>query len=322
MRVLLSVFVSFAFLVSSVTASSQAGLSPTSLKVDGLNFESEVTALYLGDFGNARMERDGSAYSFLLSEFINAYSRICPSHLPRNKVELTKTRCIAETVTRNGFGVETNRYCSQYETYGTGRYADPALLRISSNLDAKLSREVLGDIIPRQGSDPAAASRRMTDVALSAKGDMDRLLAQNSCGSAALKRFQANLERFGSQQAPLRLANSATLATVRGGGGAYVKSDYSKLVDALVRVNAQGWMMNRYIGGSISQVSVRTGADGRPIRINARYRFNTLGQVSNGAVDVSFENGRPKCLFFFDAPQTCRVPSPGVVTAYEKGEYR
>ncbi len=316
-------FAFYGLLFGSTVALAQSSLGPKSLKAGGLNYESEVTAIYLGDFSNARLQPEGDAYAFLLREFINSFSRTCANALPANKVEIMGSRCVAERVTRNGFGVEISRDCAQYENYGTGRFADPGLMRISSRLEAKQSRDVLGSIIPRQGVDPMASSRRMMDVAVAAKGDMDTLLGQNACTSPALKRFQANLERFGSGSPALKLASGATLASTRGGGGAYEPSDYGKMIDALIGENARGWMFNRYVPGSVSAVSViNRDGQGRPALIDARYRFNQLGQVSNGTVRVTFTNGRPACIYFFDAPSTCRVPSPGVVTAYEKGEYR
>ncbi|KEO88734.1 hypothetical protein EH31_14940 [Erythrobacter longus] len=311
--------------VGLASLSAQSGLGAGSLKVDGLNYESEVQAIYLGDFANARLQPEGNAYAFLLDKYIGAYSRTCAAHLPSNKVEIMASRCVRETVTRNGFGVETNRYCSQSETYGTGRFADPDLLALSKRLESRQAGEILGSILPTQGQAPGASSRRMVDQALAADGDMERLLSQNGCTSPALKRFQANFERFGTGAAPLKLANGATLSSTRGGGNgaAYVPSNYGKMVDALIRENARGWMMNRYMQGSVSNVAVtRKDASGRPLSISARYRFNQLGTLTNGSVTVEYRDGRPVCLYFFDAPNTCRVPSPGVVTAYEKGEYR
>ncbi|MEL6541354.1 MAG: hypothetical protein AAFQ34_08115 [Pseudomonadota bacterium] len=312
----------FATLLSGAVVHAQSGLSSSDLKVSGLNYESEATAIYLGDFANARLEPEGNKYAFLLNDFIDAYSKTCDAHLPPNKVALTRERCVQETVTRNGFGVETNRYCSQYVTEKTGYFADPDLLRISKALEQKMSQEIIGSIIPQQGTDAGATARRLTDIALAGNGDMAALLNQNRCTSPALKRFQANLERFGTNQAPLRLANGATLKSVRGSDGPYIPSDYGKLIDALIAKNAQGWAFNRYIRGSVSGVNVGATPDGRPNTINARYRFSQLGQPNNGSVRVTFKDGRPACLYFFDAPRTCRIPSPGIVTAYEKGEFR
>ena len=303
-------------------AYAQSNLSTSDLHVSGLNYESEATAIYLGDFANARLEPEGNKYTFLLNDFIDAYSKKCDAYLPADKVALTRERCVQETVTRNGFGVETNRYCSQYVTEKTGFFADPDLHRISKALEKKVSREIIGSIIPQPGTDAGATARRLTDIALAGNGDMARLLAQNSCTSPGLKHFQANLERFGTNQTPLKLASKATLASVRGSDGPYVPSDYGKLIDALIAKNAQGWAFNRYIRGSVSGVNIGATPDGRPAMINARYRFSQLGQPNNGSVRVTFENGRPACLYFFDAPRTCRIPSPGVVTAYEKGEVR
>ncbi|MEM7687715.1 MAG: hypothetical protein AAF291_01715 [Pseudomonadota bacterium] len=312
----------FATLLSGAVVHAQSGLGSNDLKVSGLNYESEATALYLGDFANARLEPEGNKYAFLLNDFIDAYSKKCDANLPADKVALTRERCVQETVTRNGFGVETNRYCSQYVTKKTGFFADPDLLLISKALEKKISREIIGSIVPQQGSDAGATARRLTDIALAGNGDMATLLSQNGCTSPALKRFQSNLERFGANQTPLRLASGATLKSMRGGDGSYAPSDYVKLIDALIAKNAQGWAFNQYIQGSVSAVNVGATPDGRPNTINARYRFNQLGRPNNGSVRVTFKDGRPACLFFFDAPRTCRIPSPGIVTAYEKGEFR
>lgn len=323
MRLSMKICTGLALVLAPLTAMAQSGLTTTSLKADGLNYESEVTALYLGDFANARLRPEGDAYSFLLRNYIDAFSRKCPAQLPANKVEITAQRCTAERVTRNGYGVEISRDCAQWETYGTGRYADPALMNISKRLEAKQGRDVIGSIVPTQGGDLGSYSRRITDIALAAQGDMDTLLGQNACSSGALKRFQANLERFGSGSPALKLAGGATLASTRGSGGAYVPSDYGKMVDALIEQNARGWMMNRYLPGSVTAVSVtQKDASGRPTNISARYRFNQLGQIQNGSVQVAFRDGRPVCMYFFDARSTCRVPNPGIVTAYEKGEYQ
>lgn len=307
-------------------AVAQRGMSANSLKVDNLNYESEILAIFLGDFANARMEPESSQYSVLLSGFIGAFSRKCDSSLPANKVEIMASRCVAEQVTRNGFGVEISRSCARYETYGTGRFADPVLLAISKRTQGQQSNILLGDILNGQGRAPGAGARQMTDVALAAQGDMDTLINQNQCGSAAMARLQTNLKRFGNGERGLKLANGATLASVRqgsGASGAYVPSDYGAMIDALVAENARGWMINRYVRGSVSSVSVGSkDAAGRPGRVTASYGFNTLGQISRGNVVLTFEDGRPACLYYSDAPRTCRIPSPGIVTAYEKGEYR
>lgn len=282
-----------------------------------------MTALYLGDFPNARLRPQGDAYAILLRPCIDVFSRQCPWQLPANKVEIMGSRCVTECVTRDGYGFEISRTCAQYESYGTGRYADPALMSISRRLEAKQGRDVFDSIVPNRGGGPAASSRRITDFALAAQGDMDTLLGRNSCTSPALKRFQANMQRFGSGSPALKLAGGATLASTRGGGGAYVPSDYGKMVNALIQENARGWMMNRYLPASVTGISVtQKDAKGRPTNISARYRFNQLGQIQNGSVQVAFRDGRPVCMYFFDARSTCRVPNPGVVTAYEKGEYR
>lgn len=313
--------------LSGATAQSSQQLSARSLNVAGFNYETELTALFLGDFGKARMQPDELRFLALLNGYIGAYSQQCPSFLPKDRIEITESRCVEQTVMRNGWGVQVgSATCSRYQNFGTGRYGDPQLMRLSARLAASLTPGLLGSSLGLNGGDPMASSRQMMDTALAMGNDMPNLLERNGCASPAVKRLQANIVRFATRQPALRLASGATLATLRapaGAGAAFRDSDYARLVDALIAENAQGWMLNRYVSGSASDVSVesRDGA-GRPAQLTARYQFGSFGGQEAGTVSVTFSDGLPECLYFFDAPQTCRLPSRRVITAYEKGEYR
>lgn len=314
--------------VGGVFAQSRA-LSESSLNVEGLNYESELTALFLGDFENARMEADSVNFLSLLESYINGFSRQCASYLPENRVEITESRCVEESVMVNGWGVEVGpRTCSRWENFGTGRYADPRLKRTLARLEAGYTPNFLRDVLLTE--DPASASlgtsRRMMDVAISLGDDMTVLFEQNGCASDGIGRLQENMVRFAEGEPPLRLASGATLASLRSRGAPEAEfrdSDYQRLIDELVAENAMGWMINRYIAGSASQVSV-TDRDsaGRPIQIRASYLYNGFEGQSRGGVTLIFRDGLPECLYFADAPQNCRLPSRRIITAYEKGEYR
>lgn len=305
-------------------AVAQGGLAPGSLKVDGLNYETELKAIYLGDFGAARIEPESLRFTSLMDQYIDAYAKQCDQHLPRNKVELTEQVCATETVTRNGFGIETNRYCSQWRTVGTGLYADPQLVNANGRIKSNLYPGQLGSMIGlNRSTSPIEAQRQMVDIVLSFGDDMPRLLSANGCTGAATQRLQANLLRMANGEAGLKLASGATLESTRGGGGAFVDSNYGRMIDDLIIENSRGWMLNRYVGGSTSAVSVtQRDGQGRPINISANYLFNQMGNRQRGSVRLTFEDGLPKCLYFFDAPQTCRLPSRRIITAYEKGDYR
>lgn len=310
-------------------AFAQGGLGPNSLKVDGLNYETELKAIYLGDFGAARIEPESLRFTSLMDQYIDAYAKQCAQHLPRNKVELTEQVCATETVTRNGYGVETNRYCSQWRTVGTGLYADPQLVGANGRIKGLLYPGQVGSMIGLNPStSPIEVQRQMIDIVLSFGDDMPRLLSANGCTGAATQRLQANLLRMASGEAGLKLASGATLESTRGGagggsGGAFIDSNYGRMIDDLIIENSRGWMLNRYVGGSTSAVSVtQRDGQGRPVNISASYLFNQMGNRQRGSVRLTFENGLPTCLYFFDAPQTCRLPSRRIITAYEKGDYR
>lgn len=317
---------SVSLIAGASIAYAQSGLTANSLDVDGLNYETEMTGLYLGDFANARLRNNDMRFLVFMNQYIDAFSRQCAAALPRNKVEITESRCVQESTPVNIYGNPVGpTTCSQYQSFGTGRYADPDLYRAANRLEANLTPRAMGDALGLTGGDPIEWSRQMADVALSVGDDMPNLLTKNGCNSAAVRRLQANIQRFADGREPLRLANGATLASLRSGsgGGAFVDSNYQRMVDELIRENAQGWSFNRYVAGSASQVSVgRRDSQGRPARLSASYRFSGFGGAQAGSVDISFENGVPKCLYFFDAPNVCRLPSRRVITAYEKGDYR
>lgn len=313
------------FIAGASVAYAQSGLQPNSLNVDGLNYETELTALYFGDFDNARLQNNDIRFLVFMNQYIDAFSRICAASLPKNKVEITESRCVRESTPVNVYGNPVGpTTCSQYQNFGTGRYADPDLYRTANQLEANLTPRAMGDALGLTGGDPIEWSRQMADVALSVGDDMPHLLTRNGCNRAAVKRLQANIQRFADGKAPLRLANGATLASQRSSDGqAFVDSNYRRMVDELIQENARGWSFNRYVAGSASQVSVgRRDSQGRPASLSARYRFSGFGGAQAGSVNISFENGVPKCLYFFDAPRVCRLPSRRVITAYEKGDYR
>lgn len=318
----------FSLPLTGAVAQTSQQLSPRSLNVEGFNYETEFTGLFLGDFENARLEPNDLRFLAFLNGYIGAFSRQCPSFLPKDRVEITESRCVRERVTRNGYGVQIGpATCSQYQSFGTGRFADPQLMRLSSRLEANLTPGIVASSMGLNGQDPLGSSRQMMDTVLSLGDDMPRLFQRNGCGSAAIRRLQANIVRFAGGQPALRLTSGATLTSVRSPsapkGAAFRDSDYRRLIDAFVAENAQGWMVNRYVPGSASNAVVQSrDSAGRPAQVSADYQFSGFGGQSAGSVTLTFKDGLPECLYFFDAPQTCRLPSRRIITAYEKGAYR
>lgn len=56
--------------------------------------------------------------------------------------------------------------------------------------------------------------------------------------------------------------------------------------------------------------------------ISAKYTYRGMGGAATGSVRLDFANGEPECLYFFDAPTSCRKASRRIVNAYLDGTYR
>lgn len=309
----------------TVQAQSPEALTADSLTLDKLNYEKELTALYLGDFTNSGLQPNDGPFASVFPAYVTSFARNCAAYLPSNRVEIKKQECARESTPVNAFGNPVGpTTCVEYRNVGTGLYAKPELLAISQGLQAIQGGQLLGNIFNRS-DDPMAMSRKMTDVLLLAGDDMSKLFGLNKCDSPALQRLEDNMARFAQGGTPLRLASGDTLAEVMAGKPKHDLSkpaDHARLIDDLITENSKGWAFNRYIRGSVGNVSVRSrDAQGRPQRISANYRFSQMGQAVGGSVELAFQKGLPKCLFFFDAPSTCRVPSPRIANAYERGEY-
>jgi len=308
-----------------VAAQAADALKAESLNLDKLNYEKELTALYLGDFANADMEPESGSFASVFPSYVTTFARNCAGYLPSNRVEITKQECARESTPVNVYGNPVGpTTCVEYRTVGTGLYAKPELLAISERLQALQGGQLIGDFFNRSG-DPMATSRKLTDVLLLANDDMNKLFGLNRCDSQALQRLEDNMARFAQGGTPLRLASGDTLADVMARKPKHDLSkpaDHARLIDDLITENSKGWAFNRYIRGSVGNVNVRSrDAQGRPQRISANYRFSQMGQAVGGSVELAFQKGLPKCLYFFDASSTCRVPSPRIANAYERGEY-
>ena len=303
------------------------GLSLASFSADGLNYETELTALYLGDFAHARLERVSVEFDALFGSYLSAFARRCNAYLPANKVEMTRSECAREQYTVNGYGVRVGpSTCIEYREVGTGLYADRALYAAQQRVDAEVGRNMLRDTLRGMAANnPMGTAMRTVDAMTSLGRDMDSLIEMNACASAGLKRFQENMRRFALGEPPLRLAGSETLASIRPKTAmtTFKDSNYTRLLDDLIAENAQGWMVNRFVRGSVSDVVVSSRDDlGRPSRITGNYLFDSLNGRSKGSVTLQFDRGLPQCVYFSDFPTTCRAPSRRVVTAYENGRYQ
>ncbi len=298
------------------------GLNAKSLNTLNLNYETELTGVYLGDFKHARLSADGVPVSMIFRHYLEAFGRHCKHCLPANKVPITVSECATESVTRDGWGYEISRTCVEWRDVPTGLYADAALYASSNRVSHAAGMNMLSESM---GEGDLLAGRGAVDDKLSLGNDMEKLVLQNGCKSDALKRFEQNLYRFVEGKPPLKLAGNETLASTRKINKAALHSNnlnFKQLLNELIIENSRGWMINRYMRGSVGRIRVQSrNSDGSPRKVFANYSYNTMGQISSGSVTLIFSNGIPKCLYFFDAPRNCRHPSRRIITAYEKGKY-
>lgn len=308
-------------------AAAASALSPSSLRTDGLNFGDDLARIYVGDFGRVGFDKGSTELSILVSQYMSTFSRSCASELPKDKVEIMAQECAREEWTVNGYGVEQpgSRRCVDYRTVGTGRYADPQVYRLHQRLDASMTSAMMGGMFGamKQGGDAASGVRRMTDIAIYAKNDIPKLVQANGCASPALMRLQANLLRFGEGKDPIVMpggvAGLADPGVAAGGPGK--EQNFQRLLDDLITEQSQAWMMNRYLPGSVRPGLPTRDPQGRPRQVGASYSYMAMGKTYAGRLSVTFDNAGPQCLYFSDLPESCRVPSPRIVSAYRKNQY-
>ena len=296
-------------------------LNVGSFTTNGLNFESELMAIYLGDFNHARLEPVSTVTSALLSKYLYAYGKQCDAFLPSDKVAITESECAAEEVTRNGYGMVISRNCVRWREKLTGLYADPRLYSINNSLARNAGLNMLGGMLY---GDPFAA-RAIADDLIAIGNDMNNLVSKNKCYNAGLERFENNLVRFITKNQPLLLPGKETLELVFSSSKVNLKLDnldLGALLNDLIAENARGWMMNRYLLHSVGNIRVTSKSrSGKPESVRASYFFKNFGKRYRGDVVLNFKNDLPACLYFSDAPQTCRHPSRGIVNRYQRGAY-
>jgi hypothetical protein len=309
---------------STPASAPAAKLTPASLHTESLNYGDDLKRIYVGDFEHVGFKPDSTELGFIVGGFMKVYSESCDRYLPKDKVEIMTQECSREVWTVNGYGVEQpgSRHCASWRTVGTGRYADPRVYSLNQKLDANVAGGMMSDVLnglKQQGGDPAGGTRKMTDVVVYVKQDMDHFLDDNGCASGAIVRFQANMLRFGRGEEPIRMSGGAeaVAATTKLASG----QNYERLVDDLISQESSAWMMNRYSSGSAVVNAVQHDSGGQTRQVDARYRFMTMGHPGMGNVRVMFGDGIPQCLYFSDFPSTCRAPSPKVVSDYKRNQY-
>ncbi|WP_432264684.1 energy transducer TonB [Autumnicola psychrophila] len=286
---------------------------------NGLNFEIELTDIFMGNFEDVPFKRDELFFNFLFNAYVTEYAKNCDSSLPPNKIELTKRECSSEEIVKNGYGITIRRNCVSWRTVGTGYFAAPKMYTALQTLEQFL----LGNVLSMaQNADVIGASVKMTGEMKSLHMDMAALVRMNGCDSPGLKRFQENLRLFAHDLQPMRIESMIAKRKEEKTEVA-INQDVKLLVEDLVYENSRQWNFNTFHKGSVDQVQIVTyDSKGRPGKLTAEYLFTGFSGKKKGSVTVTFNsNGFPYCLYFFDFPSTCRPASRKIVNTYAKNGY-
>ncbi len=291
------------------------------LQTEGILEEDEILAIYNGQFQNISAQPGTMAFDLLLNSYVYEKARECTAYLPEDKVELTYQECAEEMVTRDGYGTEISRYCVSWRTVKTGLYTTPELdaaMKVKQGPTQNSAVNMMAEMI-REG-DPMDFARNTMRTNKTLENDITLLFKNNKCNGNALKLFETNL---------LNLANgresiSSHFVPTTGAANTeidYNSQNYASLVEDLILDQSKGWLMNRYIVNSAANVAINKDAQGRPSFITANYEYNGFSGKQKGSVKITFNNGKPECLYFHDYPNKCNQAAKYIVKRYQQNTY-
>jgi hypothetical protein len=315
---------------SSPASAEPASTASAHFSAAGLNDEDDLLRIYSGAFQSVRLDRGGTGFMLIVSSYMEDFARDCKRFLPANKVEITVQQCPqtgpAPDVPLFGKPPAPAPPCVP-QTVGTGLYADPQLYSAVQKVSAKSSANLLGNLLGMgnakgsRGATPFTLPTQINDQLVAVGTEMETLIRTNVCGSSGLRNFQTNLIRFANGEDPIKLAGAVPSGVAGSAGGPVRDADFTRLLDDLLAAGARAWVVNRYRPGSITDPIVSHDPRGYPVRVMARYAYADTRGPQRGKVTVTFKDGSPDCIYFSDAPDTCRVPATRVVSAYERNAY-
>ncbi|MFD1615109.1 hypothetical protein [Gelatiniphilus marinus] len=322
-KLILLFFVAFALISASPKINKNYNSNPNSntnnlvFNAKGLHFETVLTNIFKGNFIDIPFDRDHSTFVLLYNAYVTTYAKHCTSSLPADKIELTRPECVKERVTTDGYGWEVSRICIEWIDVGTGLYAAPEMFNAKVILENLQAGDALRNMYKMMKQDnPIGTATSVLNNSQAADADMKALLKLNACKSAGLMRFQENLRLFALGKQPIRLDGKKTTVVD------FNNQNLTKLAEDLVFAHSKTWAMNRYQRGSISSVSKITDTNGKLTEIKTRYVYQGFSGRRNGSVRITFTNGLPECLYFFDFPNACRTANRKIVAQYAGGNYK
>lgn len=297
---------------------------PVSFNTDGLYYAEFYDYIYRGHFEHIKMTTEDLEFLSIFEQYLRAYGRQCGRYLPTNKVEIMEQVCSVERVGRNLYGDEVSRTCVEWEWVGTGLYARPDLYDAKMEVEGILRAQGL-QIVVDMVTDPNALGNNvdMMHKANGLKNDMAKIFTMNSCNGAGVRQFENNLREFALKKEPfVRMKEASKYTAMKASGGPTGSQNLAKLVDDLVIDQSKTWGFNRYVPGSVKGVTMYAkDGQGRPKDLKANYVYKGFGGNSQGWVRVTFKNGLPDCIYFFDFPANCKTPNSSIVASYAQGKY-
>ncbi|APQ18916.1 hypothetical protein [Maribacter hydrothermalis] len=293
------------------------------LNTDGLYFAEFYDYIFRGHFEELDINRGDMRFLLIFDQYLRAYGAQCAGNLPADKVEIMNEECATEEVTKNGWGDVISRVCIKYVWVGSGIYAKPELYEAYAEIDQIQRFKGLGTMM-QMITDPNGMGNSvdMIHKTNGLKGDMGKIFKLNACDSPGLKRFEENLKLFALNKPAVRMDKVSKYTTMKKTGGPTGSQDFNKLINDLVYDQSKTWSFNRYNEGSVSGVTTSSrDSEGRPRELSANYSFSGFSGNNKGSVRITFENGLPKCIYFYDFPQNCKTPNSSIISTYAQGEY-
>ncbi len=328
-RNLITLFnLAFVFFITSsfmVTETKILVGQPQSLEIntDGLYYAEFYDFIFRGHFEHVKVKRADVEFLSIFEQYLRAYGRQCKEYLPQKKVEIMDLVCAQEYIEKNIYGDVLSRVCTKWIWQGSKLFARPDLYNAKLTVEKLQSDDALQKVYAEM-TDPNAIGNSMDKVhkLKGLKNDMAKIFILNPGNSPSIKRFEENLKRFALNKPAIRMKTESKYTAMKKAGGPSGVQNLDKLFDDLVANHAKTWAMNKYVPRSISRLAVlKKDSKGRPLLVKANYTYQFFGKSGEGWVQINFENGLPKCLYFHDFPRNCKTPASGVVAAYAQGSY-
>lgn len=299
----------------------QDNLNP--IVTDGLYYAEFYDLIYRGHFEHIEMTRNDQEFLLIFGQYLRSFASHCSQYLPKDKVEILELVCARENVTTNGYGIEVSRYCIEWTWVGTGLYARKDLYDAKVTLQNMTSNETLASTLDKLNDSNLIGNS--VDALHKAKGlnnDMRNFFSLNKCDGKAVKQFEENLKRFALNETPIRIDKASKYVEMKEVGGPTGAQNFENLLNDFIKDQSKTWSFNRYASNSISNLVIHSkDVKERPREISASYLYSGFGGNKKGTVRVTFNNGLPECIYFFDFPQNCKTPNSSLLNSYAIGDY-